>query len=299
MRSKSLSVLIAALAGIVLLTASPATRAQAPTSCTFKPSVGQSGKDVIWVPTPDTLVDRMLRMAQITPNDYLIDLGSGDGKIVITAARNFRTRGHGVEYNPDMVELSRCLAREAKVTDMVRFDQGDIFQSDFTRATVISMYLLPGLNLRLRPILFQKMKPGTRIVSHQFSMGDWQADETTNIESKTVYYWMIPANAGGTWRLSWRAEGGEAGGEMNIDQVFQKIEGKVRFATFDASLREPRMRGDLITFELMDDRGVLRAFSGRIAGDRIEGSGVAADKSSIAFSAVRVGPAPPIRGAND
>jgi hypothetical protein len=299
MRSPRLSALLAAVASLALMVASPATHAQSPSTCAFKPSVGQSGKDVIWVPTPDSLVDRMLRMAQVTPNDYLIDLGSGDGKIVITAARNFKVRGHGIEYNPDMVDLSRCLAREARVTDMVRFDRGDIFQSDFTQASVITMYLLPGLNLRLRPILFQKMRPGTRIVSHQFTMGDWQADETTNIEGKTVYYWLLPANAGGTWKITWRSERGEMGGEMNIDQIFQKIEGKVRFATLDASLREPRMRGDLITFELMDDRGVLRAFSGRIAGDRIEGTAVATDNSSIAFSAVRVGPAPPIRGATD
>jgi hypothetical protein len=299
MRFHLLHSLLVALAGLALLAVSPAAPAQAPTSCTFKPSVGQSGKDVIWVPTPDTLVERMLRMAQVTPSDYLIDLGSGDGKIVITAARDFKVRGHGIEYNPDMVDLSRCLAREARVTDMVRFDRGDIFQSDFTRASVITMYLLPGLNMRLRPILFQKMKPGTRIVSHQFTMGDWQADETTHIDGKTVYYWMLPANAGGTWKLAWRTERGEGGGELNIDQMFQKIEGKVRFATLEASLREPRLRGDHISFELMDDRGVLRAFSGRIAGDRIEGTALATDNSSIAFSAVRVGPAPPIRGATD
>ena len=267
--------------------------------CTFKPTVGQAGKDVIWVPTPDGVVERMLRMAQVSAQDQLVDLGSGDGKIVIMAARKFGVRGQGIEYNPDMVELSRCLAREAAVTGMTRFDQGDIFKSDFSQASVVTMYLLPELNLRLRPILFQKMRPGTRIVSHQFTMGDWPADETSSVDGKRVYFWVIPANAGGSWRLSWRGEAGETATDLTIDQTFQKIEGRARFGSLEVSLRDPRMRGERISFELMDDQGVLRTFTGRVQGDRIEGTAVDAQNRSAAFTAVRRGPAPLIRGAAD
>lgn len=271
----------------------------ASTACKFQPSVGQSGKDVVWVPTPDGVVDRMLRMAQVTPEDYVIDLGSGDGKIVIMAAQKFKVRGHGIEYNPDMVDLSRCLAREAGVTDMTRFDRGDIFQSDFSQASVITMYLLETLNLRLRPVLFQKMKPGTRIVSHQFSMAEWQPDETSIVDGKRTYFWVIPANAGGSWKLSWSGEPGEGGGDLTIDQTFQKIEGKVRFQGLDAGLRDARLRGDRISFELMDEQGVLRSYTGRIRGDRIEGTAVGPQNRSVPFTAVRVGAAPPIRGVSN
>lgn len=267
--------------------------------CTFKPSVGQGGKDVVWVPTPDGVVDRMLRMAQVTPEDFVVDLGSGDGKIVIMAAQKFKVRGRGIEYNPDMVDLSRCLAREAGVVNMTRFDQGDIFQSDFTQASVVTMYLLPGLNLRLRPVLFQRMKPGTRVVSHQFTMGEWQADEVSNVDGKTAYFWVIPANAGGDWRVSWRGDAGEVSGELSIEQTFQRIEGRARFGSLEAGLRHPRMLGERISFELMDDRGVLRTFSGRVQGNRIEGTAVGPQNQSVAFTAVRNGPAPAIRGATD
>jgi hypothetical protein len=298
MRSSKASRLAAVLLGAALSVVCASAQAQA-SPCTFKPSVGQSGKDVVWVPTPDPIVERMLRMAQVTPSDYLIDLGSGDGKIVIMAARKFGVRGHGVEYNPNMVDLARCQAREARVTDMTRFDQGDIFKSDFTQATVITMYLLPNLNLRLRPILFEKMKPGTRIVSHQFTMGDWSSDETSTIDGRTTHFWILPANAGGSWKLAWRGEAGDVAVDMSIEQTFQKIEGRVRFAGVDAGLREARLRGDAIAFELMDEAGVLRSFSGRVRGDRIEGSAIGPDNRPVAFTATRVGLAPPIRGTLD
>ncbi len=268
-------------------------------NCTYKPQVGQQGKDVIWVPTPDSVIDRMLRMAQVTANDTVIDLGSGDGAIVLYAAKQFKVRGQGIEYNPDMVELSRCRAREEKMTDMVRFDQGDIFKSDFTQASVITMYLLPSLNLKLRPILYKTLKPGTRIVSHQFSMGDWTPDETSTVEGRTSYFWVIPANAGGSWKLSWRGERGESTADLNIEQTFQKIEGRARMGNIEASLREPRLRGEQISFDWMDERGVLRTFTGRVRGDRIEGTAVGPNNVSTPFSAVRQGVAPPIRGAAD
>jgi hypothetical protein len=198
-----------------------------------------------------------------------------------------------------MVDLSRCLAREAGVTDMTRFDQGDIFQSDFSQASVITMYLLETLNLRLRPVLFQKMKPGTRIVSHQFSMAEWQPDETASVDGQRTYFWVIPANAGGNWKLSWSGEPGEGGGDLTIDQTFQKIGGRVRFRGLYAGLRDARLRGDRISFELMDEQGVLRSYTGRIRGDRIEGTAVGPQNRSVPFMAVRFGAAPPIGGASN
>jgi hypothetical protein len=299
MSSSRLSALGTWLLGFALCAALAPAQASVNTACKFTPSVGQAGKDVIWVPTPDGVVERMLRMAQVTPEDYVIDLGSGDGKIVIMAAQRFKVRGHGIEYNPDMVDLSRCLAREAGVTGMTRFEQGDIFKSDFSQASVITMYLLPALNLRLRPVLFRTMKPGTRIVSHQFTMGDWQPDETSTIDGKAAYFWVIPANAGGDWRLTWRGDAGEGGGELSIEQTFQKIEGKARFGALEAGLREARLRGDRISFELMDELGVLRTFTGRVQGDRIEGTVVGPQNRSLTFTAVRRGSAPSIRGAAD
>jgi hypothetical protein len=148
-------------------------------------------------------------------------------------------------------------------------------------------------------VLFQKMKPGTRIVSHQFPMGDWQADETSYVDGKTSYFWVIPANAGGSWRLSWRGEAGEGGGELSTEQTFQKIEGRVRFGALEAGLRDARLRGDRISFELMDEAGVLRSFTGRVQGDRIEGSVTGPQGRTGAFTAVRNGPAPSIRGVTD
>ena len=288
-----------AVLAMALFMAGAPVQAQSSSACTFKPRVGQSGKDVVWVPTPDAVVDRMLRMAQVTPGDYVVDLGSGDGKIVILAAQRFGVRGLGIEYDPDMVELSRCLAREARVAEMTRFERGDIFASDFTQATVVTMYLLPELNRRLRPLLFARMKPGTRIVSHQFTMGDWQPDESSSVDDKASHFWVIPANAGGHWKLTWRGEPGEGGGDLTLVQTFQKIGGRVRFRELEAGLRDARLRGDRIAFELMDETGVLRSFTGRILGDRIEGTALGPDGRPVAFTAVRVGAAPPIGGSTD
>lgn len=189
----------------------------------FVPHVGQAGKDVIWVPTPDELVERMLRMAQATPKDFVIDLGSGDGRIAISAARKIGARALGIEYNPEMVELSNRSARSAGVADKVKFIKADIFESDFSEATVITMYLLPGLNLKLRPKLLG-LKPGTRLVSHQFNMDDWEPDERTSLDGRLAFLWIVPAKVQGTWRL-------DAGGQTRdlvLTQQYQKIGGHLK-----------------------------------------------------------------------
>jgi SAM-dependent methyltransferase len=232
----------------------------------FEPQVGQAGKDVIWVPTPDDVVERMLTMAQVTPNDFVVDLGSGDGKIVIAAARR-GARAMGVEYNPDMVKLSRDNAQAAGVAAKATFRQGDIFATDFSQATVVTMYLLPGLNMKLRPQILA-MRPGTRVVSHSFSMEDWEADEISTLDGRRAYFWVVPANVSGAWTL-------DAGGqraELSFDQTFQKINGSVALGAMQAGLREPKLRGFNISFAYVDGMGTRRDFTGRVAGGKMEGS---------------------------
>ena len=241
--------------------------AQAQKKDEFVPQVGQAGKDVIWVPTPEELVERMLRMAQTTPNDFVIDLGSGDGRIAIAAAKKFNARSMGIEYNPDMVELSTRNASKEGVAGKVRFAKADIFESDFSQATVITMYLLPGLNLKLRPKLLD-MKPGTRIVSHQFNMDDWQPDETTNIDGRRAYFWLVPAKVQGNWRI----QSGPDGLDLTLEQKYQMLEGTVKLGNVNAGLRDAHLAGDRITFAFVDQGGVRRDFTGKVNGNTMEGT---------------------------
>src|SRR6266849_1186193 len=186
-----------------------------------EPQVGQAGNDVIWVPTPDEVVDRMLTMAQVGPSDFHMDLGSGDGKIVIAAAKR-GAKALGIEYNPDMVKVAQDNAQKAGVGDKASFRRADIFQTDFSQATVITLYLLPALNMKLRPTILS-MRPGTRVVSHSFTMEDWEADEISTMDGRRAYFWIVPANVMGSWAL-------EAGGqksELVLEQTFQKINGTV------------------------------------------------------------------------
>ena len=237
----------------------------------YKPQVGQAGKDVIWVPTPDDVVDRMLRMAQTTPNDYIIDLGAGDGKIVVAAAKKFGARALGIEYNPDMARHAQGNVEKAGVADKARVMQADIFVSDFSQATVITMYLLPDLNLRLRPQLLT-MRPGTRVVSHSFSMEDWEPDEVSVIDGRTAYLWIVPANVNGDWLMELTGAGNPQKLDVTFGQRYQKISGTVMFGSVRAGLREPWLRGSRIAFNHVDNNGVGRDFAGRVVGGRIEGS---------------------------
>jgi SAM-dependent methyltransferase len=253
---------------VLALAAFAATAAaQAQKKEEFTPQVGQAGKDVIWVPTPEELVERMLRMAQATPNDFVIDLGSGDGRIAIAAAKKFNARSMGIEYNPDMVEVSNRNAAKEGVAGKARFVKADIFESDFSQATIITMYLLPGLNLKLRPKLLD-MKPGTRIVSHQFNMDDWQPDEVTNIDGRRAYFWLIPAKVAGTWRF----QSGSDGLDVTLEQKYQTLEGTVKLGTVNAGLRDARLAGDKISFAFVDQGGVRRDFTGKVSGNTMEGT---------------------------
>jgi len=256
-----------------LAVASPvASYAQDAAQQEYSPQVGQEGKDVIWVPTPQALVERMLDMARVTQKDYVIDLGSGDGRTVIAAAKR-GARALGIEYNPDMVELSKRNAEKAGLAGRAQFIRGDIFQTDFSEATVLTLYLLPSLNLKLRPTIL-KMKPGTRVVSHAFSMEDWQADQTESVEGRTAYLWIVPAPVEGTWR--WKGAGsGSSDYELTLRQHFQQVEGLVKLGAKTGQLRDAKLRGDRLSFTVYEPTGsnpIRRDFTGRVTGDTIEGT---------------------------
>jgi SAM-dependent methyltransferase len=233
----------------------------------YEPQVGQAGKDVIWVPTPDEVVDRMLRMAQVGPNDLVYDLGAGDGKIAIAAAKKFGARSVGVEYNPEMAKYAQGNVEKAGVTGKARIVNGDIFATDFSQATVVTMYLLPALNMKLRPTLLS-MRPGTRVVSHSFTMEDWDADEISSMDGRRAYFWLVPANVSGGWTL----ETGNEKVELSFEQRFQKIDGTVGLGHTQGGLRGARLSGFNISFTWVDNNGVKRDYAGRVIGGRMEGS---------------------------
>jgi hypothetical protein len=267
MRSRLIrSFALIAVAGFV---ASAAVHAQDRKSCErdYKPQVGQSGKDVVWVPTPDELVQRMLRMAKVTPQDIVYDLGAGDGKIAIAAGKAGAT-AVGIEYNPDMAKLAQCFVQAEGVGNKVKIIQGDIFKEDFSKATVVTMYLLPELNLCVRHRILA-MKPGTRVTSHQFTMGDWEADETNEIEYRTAYLWIVPARVDGTWML--REDNGP-GTTINLTQTFQKISGDVVSGAGRQPLVGATLRGDQLRFAFNDAKGVTRTFSGTVRGNELVGT---------------------------
>ena len=241
MRRSALALLLACFTALV----ATQTQAQAQTApSTYEPSVGQPGKDVVWVPTPQALVDRMLDMAKVTPSDYVIDLGSGDGRTVITAAKR-GVRALGIEYNPDMVQLSRRNAEQAGVAGRAKFRQADLFTIDLSEATVITMFLLPGINLKLRPKLLA-LKPGTRIVSNTFTMGDWNVDETAHVDANcdgnwcTALLWIVPARVAGTWKVPQ--------GELTLKQEFQMLSGTLRTEGRTVPI-EGKVNGEDIAFK--------------------------------------------------
>jgi Methyltransferase domain len=258
--SQSLPRIVAASSLALLLAAAPAVGQQPAPQ--FEPQVGQAGKDVIWVPTPQGLVDRMLDMAKVTPNDFLIDLGSGDGRTVITAAKR-GVRALGIEYNADMVELSKRNAAKEGVSDRATFVQGDLFESDFSKATVLTMFLLSHINLKLRPIVLD-MRPGTRVVSNTFDMGDWTPDNTVEASEGCTsycraYFWIVPAKVQGIWRLP-------EGGELTLQQKYQMVSGTLKAGNVVAPIKDGKLAGDEITFSA---GGVQ--YTGRVDGNVMEG----------------------------
>jgi SAM-dependent methyltransferase len=242
--------------------------AQAQPAKEFEPQVGQEGKDVIWVPTPQELVDKMLDMAKVTPKDFVIDLGSGDGRTVITAAKR-GAKALGIEYNPDMVELSKRSAAKEGVSDRASFIKADLFESDFSQAQVITMFLLSSINLKLRPKILD-LKPGTRIVSNTFDMGDWKPDQSYTVPGCnswcTAHLWIVPAKVEGTWNLT--------RGELTLKQTFQVIAGTLKSGTTVTPING-KLNGDQISFTA----GNL-SYTGRVNSNAMEGSAAGAKWSA-------------------
>lgn len=272
MQSRFRHALVTALASATLLCANPVLAQSSGTE--FTPHVGQAGKDVIWVPTPKALVMKMLKMADVKPGDIVFDLGSGDGITVITAAKEFGVSATGIEYNPDMVELSKRNAQKEGVTDKAQFIRGDIFATDFSKATVLTMYLLPYLNMKLRPTILN-MKPGTRVVSHAFTMEDWAPDQTDSTEGRTAYMWIVPAKVEGKWKLGQD--------ELELSQKFQTVDGTFRAGDTTWRITNTSLRGDQIRFNIGN-----ASYSGRVTGPTMQGTVRRGDSPATSWSAVLV-----------
>lgn len=243
----------------------------------FQPTVGQAGRDVVWVPTPEALVEEMLDLAEVTADDFVMDLGSGDGRNIIAAAKR-GARAVGVEFNPDMVELSRRIAAREGVGERASFIEGDMFEADISKASVLALFLLPDNLARLRE-KFLNLRPGTRIVANTFPIPDWEPDETTRVEDDCVSWctallFIVPAKVAGTWRLP--------DGELMLEQNVQIIKGAISSNGARIAVGG-RLRGDQITFTAND-----AVYTGRVSGDRMEGL-VALGGSSSSWRAVRAG----------
>jgi SAM-dependent methyltransferase len=246
----------------------------------FAPHVGQAGKDVIWVPTPESTVRAMLDLAKVVPSDYVVDLGSGDGRTVIMAAKNYGARALGVEFNADMVALSRKSAQAAGVADRAQFRRADIFAFDFSSASVVTLYLLPDLNVKLRPKLLQ-MKPGTRVVSHSFDMGDWPPTRSVDADGRHILLWIVPARVAGRWTLQ---QSGRSI-ELEFNQSFSKLGGIARAGNGTFEVSEGAVNGSEISFVIARANGAPAVYRGRIDGRTMEGTVTGAGRADAHWSA--------------
>lgn len=271
---KSFPLRVAALLlGATLAAPALAQHAKALADCEKKlnyfPTSGQSGKDVVWVPTPDELVTLMLKTAKVTASDYVIDLGAGDGKIAIAAAKQFGAKSLGIEYNPQMVKLAECVVKAQGVEGRTKVVEGDIFKEDFSKADVLTMYLLPELNLCVRHRILA-MRPGVRVTSHQFNMGDWEGDEVLDYEGRTAYLWLVPARVAGTWSFK-EADNAVPPFTLTLSQNFQKIGGEVALGKARQPLMGATLKGEDLRFTFTDDKGLVRSFHGKVSGKQITG----------------------------
>ncbi len=224
--------------------------------------------DVIYVPTPQDVVDRMLEMAEVKAGDFMIDFGCGDGGMVVTAAKR-GARGYGVDINPVRIKEANENAKKAGVTDKVEFKIANLFEEDLSKADVMAMYLLTDINIRLRPKILDTMKPGSRIVSHAFDMGDWEPDQRDTVSGKSVYFWIVPAKVGGKWVV-------EGGPKMTLDlsQQYQMVGGKAEIDGKTADVTGGRLKGAEITFTVDG-----KTYTGKVNGNVIEGTGWKATKA--------------------
>ncbi len=235
--------------------------------------------DVPYVPTPQEVVDRMLQIASVGPDDYLMDLGCGDGRIVVTAARDFGARGFGIDIDPERIREATENASRAGVTDRVEFRVGDLFETDIGKADVLAIYLLREINLRLRPKILEAMKPGARVVSHQFDMDEWRPDARDSVDGRAIYFWVVPARVNGRWQV----QQGERSFELTIVQSFQDFRGNASIDRRSYAIQDGRLEGAAIAF-VLEEPGNRQSFYGRVEGDRIEG----VDGSTRPWSAMRL-----------
>lgn len=273
------------------------------------PAYAQDYGEVPYVPTPQNVVDRILEIAKVGPQDYVIDLGSGDGRMIITAAKKYGARGFGVDLDKQLVRKANALAAKAGVADRAKFYARDLFETDVGPATVLTIYLLPEVNLMVRPRLLATLKPGTRIVSHDYDMGEWLPDLALNLDApdksvgrdhkSKVFYWVMPATASGQWRWQLPGAGQPQNFELTLTQMFQAIEGTLSVDGRKVALETPRLSGTQISFSARFDQNgapVKLAFSGRIAGSAIEGQAQITRRDaaeSLAWKAARTQYWPP------
>lgn len=231
-------------------------------SCLAAAATAAPRLDVPYVPTPHDVVHRMLEMAEVKPDDYLIDLGSGDGRIVIAAVQNWNVeRALGIDLDPQRIEQAEENARAAGIESQVEFEQGDLFEKDISEADVLTMYLLSSVNYRLRPVILDTLKPGTRIVSHAFDMREWEPDETDTVGASNIYLWIVPAKVGGRWELT---TADDLRVELHLMQQFQEVQGTAELNGAAASFANASLRGDRIRFTIAGED-----YAGRVEGDRI------------------------------
>ncbi len=262
-----------AVAFVALALALPGAAQDKPEEETYKPMSGQQGKDVVWIPTPDALVKGMLEAVKTTKDDLVYDLGAGDGKIPIAAAKEYGARAVGIEYDPEMADFARRNVRRAGVENLVDIITGDIFVEDFSKATVVTMYLLPQLNVNLRPTIL-KMKPGTRVTSHQFDMGDWEPDQQLTIASRDAYVWIVPAAVGGEWVLKDERE--KLWGTLSLAQRYQRVGGTLTLAGKTQPKTQPLLGtsidGEKVRFSFIDRHGNLQIARMKVAGNSMTGT---------------------------
>ena len=282
---------VGALALLLIFSAHSEGRTREDCQRDYQPQGGQRGKDVVWVPTSDVMVLRMLELAKVTEKDVVYDLGAGDGKIAITAAARYGAAAVGVEYNPLLVRLAKCLVEAAGVSDRVTIHEDDLFAVDFSEATVVTLYLMPSLNLRLRPRLLD-LKPGTRVVSHSFPMGDWKPDaQSANLYGR-AYLWIVPAKVAGTWQFVEQRGFGKF--IAHLEQTFQELRGTA--GAQKAALDKARLSGSDIEFSFSEGGKRIRV-TGHVTGDRIDAR-VTRDRETFTYIGTRLQSAPKLPAAS-
>lgn len=254
---------------------------------------GEVQRDVPFVPTPEEVAAEMLRLANVKESDVVYDLGCGDGRIVITAAKQYGARGIGVDIDPQRIADSKANATKAGVADRVQFVNRSLFEMDMSDATVVTLYLLPSVNVKLRPKLLRELRPGTRVVSHSFDMEDWEPDASVNVDGRRVHFWVIPAQVKGAWQANLPTANGAQQATLELDQKYQVVTGQAKIGEMTIPITGAKLVGDQLTFALADPNQGQRIiqYTGRVEGDRMQGTarvqGIQGNAPATAWTAQR------------